>query len=282
MCARSMSLFGIGVGALAAAFLIGHADTPRQQPAPPATPSWRRFPTNQWQIADGAAILRFAPDAVGLPTLHTVVDAGTGAEELWYLPWVHDHPDPSSKPLPEMYIDSLADALVHFGAQVDVIGMEGEMWVWDIRNETISAYADEVITPVMVDVVRAIREEFELEYLLSPPSREMATRLADTGINRAERTFLTYTTTPVIGVEDPELKFREDREMEDPMIDRDRSNTAVVVLLTELEARHGRRALLVFGMAHYAEIEDEVRWLGDVTLRVACIPALCEIKHDNQ
>lgn len=275
MCARSISLFGIGVSALAAVVLIGHADPPRQQPAPPATPSWRRFPTNQWQIADGATILRFAPDAVGLPTLHTVVDAGADARELWYLPWIHDHPNPGSEPLPEMYIDSLANALVHFGAQVDVIGMEGEMWVWDIRNETISAHADEVITPGMVDIVRAIREEFELEYLLSPPSREMATRLADTGVARAEHALLTYTTTPVIGVEDPELKFREDRETIDPAIDRERSSTAGAVLLAELEARRGHRALLVFGMAHYAEIEDQARRVGDITLRVACIPALC-------
>lgn len=58
--------------------------------------------------------------------------------------------------------------------------------------------------------------------------------------------------------------------------------TAVVVLLAELEARRDHRALLVFGMAHYAEIEDQARRIGDITLRVACIPALCEIEHRNQ
>lgn len=268
---RSALLLGIGVGTLTMALLIGHADTPRPLlPAPPTTPSWRRISTHRWLTTDGVLTLRFAPDEIGSPTLHTVVDAGSGATELWYLPWVHDHPDPGAKPLPESYIDSLADAFVHFGAQVDVVGMEGELWMWDIRHEEVAPHADKVIGSAWADDVRVVHEEHELIYLLSPSEREM-TKL----VERAERELLFRTTTPVIGIEDPDLMTQE-TVAENPTRDRDRSDTAVAVLLTDLRTRGGHRALLVFGMAHYAEIEDAVRRRGNITLRIACIPALCE------
>lgn len=284
MCARSMSLFGIGVSALAAAFFISHADAPRQRPARPAALTWQQIPTRRWPTPEGTIVLRFAPDAVGPPTLHTVVDAGNGATELWYLPWIHD--DPNADPLPSAYVDALADALVHFGTQVDVVGVEGECWEWDLRNDEVSPYAHEALSPLLVNVMRTfqseLKEDREWERLLSPFLRDVAREWERIGVVRAERALLTSTTTPVIGVEDPELLVRmheHSAKERDPALDRSRSSTAVVVLLEALRARRGRRALLEFGMAHYAEIEDEVRRLGDVTLRAACIPALCEIER---
>lgn len=283
-----MSLFGIGVSALATVVLIGHADTSHQRPARPATLSWQRIPTHRWLTTDGVITLRFSPNEIGPPTLHTVVDAGADARELWYLPWIHDHP--SADPLPSAYVDALADALVHFGTQVDVVGVEGECWEWDLRNDGVSPYAHEVLSPFLAEVVRAfqgeLKEDREWELLLSPSFRDIARKRERTGVTRAEQLLLISTTTPVIGVEDPELLVRMHDEHvtkeQDPVLSRNRSNTAVVILLEALRARRGRSALLVFGMAHYEEIEDEVRHLGNATLRVACIPALCEIERHNQ
>lgn len=282
MRVRSVLLLGIGLSILTTVLLlIGYANSPRQRFTQPTTLSWQRIPSHRWQTTDSVVTLRFAPEEIGPLTLHTVVDAGADTRELWYLPWIHDHP--STDPLLIAYVDELADALVHFGAQVDLVGVEGERWEWDLRNHDVSPYAHEVISPPMADDVReikeALEEEQELEYLLSPSLRSMGREWERTSVARAEQALLTSTTTPVIGVEDPELVDRMIDQYEygtsDPILSRDRSNTAVVVLLTELRARHGRRALLVFGMAHYAEIEEKVRRLGDVTLRVTCIPALC-------
>lgn len=286
-----MSLFGIGVSVLAAVLLIDHADPPRQRPAPPATRtlSWQRIPSHEWQTIDGVVTLRFAPDAIGPPTLHTVVDAGTGAEELWYLPLVHD--DSNGDSLPSAYVDALAGALVHFGTQVNVVGVEGECWEWDLRNDEVSSYAHEVLSPFLAEVVRIFKSELKDDHewgllLLSPSLRDVVREQEPIGVVRAEHALLTSTTTPVIGVEDPELLVRMHDEHstkgQDPALNRKRSSVAVLILLKALRARRGNRALLEFGMAHYAEIEDEVSWFGDVTLRVACIPALCEIeKHDQ-
>ncbi|MDO8622370.1 MAG: hypothetical protein Q7R80_04020 [bacterium] len=218
---------------------------------------------------DGAITLRFAPDAVGSPTVHTVADAGAGTVELWYLPWVHNHPNPAAEPLPTPYIATLADAFVYFGTQADVVGIEGGLWEWDFRDHEISSYAHEIIAQDDITVVRAAHAE------VGDMECSMDAEQPPTDIERATRELLSRTTTPVVGVEDPDLILRE-TGAENPTLDRDRSNTAVVVLLAELRARAGHRALLIFGMAHYADIEDEVRKLGNVTLRVACIPALCK------
>lgn len=255
--------------------LIGRTDVPHP-PAPPAIPSWRRIPSYRWTIADGATlVLRFAPDAVGLPSMHTAVDAGAASEELWYLPWIHDHPDPAAEPLPTSYIAALADALVHFGARVDVVGIEGELWGWDVRDADVSPYAEEVLGADAVDEVRMLQEVIaQEEALLSP-----LLSIVPAQVDRATDALLSYTTTPVVGIEDPDLLIPTDAEERSQTIDldrsRERSRTTIAVLLSELEVRRGRRALLIFGMEHYVEIEDKVRKLGNVTLRVACIPALC-------
>jgi hypothetical protein len=257
--------------------------TPEQRA--PEIPTWRRLSMYRWPTADGVITFRFAPYEIGPPTLLTIVDAGNGAQELWYLPWIHDSPEPNADPLPETYIESLADAFVHFGAQVDVVGMEGEFWMWDIRQDAVAPHADEVIGLNEAAVMRALPEALELEELLLPPlsplERKRAVRRSATGVGRAGRELLLRTTIPVIGVESPDSYIPALEKVAGHTYDldrsRERSRIAIATILTDLEARGGQRALLVFGVAHYAEIAERMHEIRDATLRVACIPALCEI-----